>query len=1162
MRHHHAARFRASTTTTSTGRPRVPRRAVAFTLASGLVAALLGTAAMSPAVAADLVTVTVEDPGFSTSGSWSSSAVLGPDAAPTVYTTGTGASASWQLTAPADGVYRVEVAVPDAANSDGKAAYRVTGGAGAPVSMVVDQNAARGTWATIGLVDLDAGEDAMLVLTRSGTAGGPNTRAASARLVPDAGTVPPLETGLPFSDAHEDGLADWTAVGTSDLGVWSPGTAEFDYLGVSNAASSSGSYIRPTSPIELPDQYRIALSVKIDSTAGSVNLLTDLLAPYSTTANNLAVQLAPSEFKIARPNAGTILCKGGSPIVAGEWFQLEVVRAEGITAVYVNSELVAAVEPGLAGGSISLGAYKSVAQFGGIGIEQLSAAPAGHPTTASGCSWTPSTGAGSPQPVIINQTGFDLGGVKRFTAPSALDGETFQVVDADDSVVYEGTIAGQIGDFSDFDPASTGPYRVLLSGEAGDGESYEFGIGANWTERISYLNAIAFMTDVRCFYGALAGQAMNGTDAKCKTGLAWRDSHQLSFEIPTLVDLYLANPSAIGDIRMPEATYSGLQYPLDADAPEVARLISWGAEIYLTGQYDHVLIKEQLASFLWVYPELSEWIPAELYEAVRDYLFPIWSQASYSRYSWYDYTAHTADLLQVYTQVGTGKGEFPPGHSIVPNLRMWQVAEREGRADAPQYLDAALAQAQWIVDNLDVSDPATTKGQRQAEYQLMTALATLALTVPAESVPAGLGAFAQDWADVVIERSDNMWDFRKYSDDRWTIPNFTGGGSGEDPNETGNLLGFPAAALAASVLIGDADTDARLAEIAQAHVDDVFGRNPTGRAAQYRIHDPELAFEGLDLGWFSEYQGGNGLLQGSHGVFDGSPKNGHYPFNPGVSNIGHTEGWVTFNTAWLEALAWRAFTATAVSLGAVSAPADGSVGVVLRAPLNMDAAGGNTGEVRVSVNDGAPTPVTVTQTGANALDYTADLDLAALGAVQGDVVTVSYGLGPFERSASVTVTAAGTDPDPGADPGEEPPTTTPTVVDPEDADPSLELAATHFELVNGELIAQLGSAAADQWFYAVVHSTPVQLGWFRADAAGQVTVPVPAGLPAGVHTLQLYDASGALVAWGQFSVAAAPGSADLAATGVSVGAVALTLLLAGCAILTGLILQRRRRATP
>ena len=140
-------------------------------------------------------------------------------------------------------------------------------------------------------------------------------------------------------------------------------------------------------------------------------------------------------------------------------------------------------------------------------------------------------------------------------------------------------------------------------------------------------------------------------------------------------------------------------------------------------------------------------------------------------------------------------------------------------------------------------------------------------------------------------------DFRKYSDDRWTIPSFTGGGSGEDPNESGNVLGFSAAALAATTLIADDAIDARLAEIAQAHVDDVFGRNPTGRAAQYRIKDPELAFEGLDLGWFSEYQGGYGLLQGARGVFDGSPKNGHYPFNTGLANIGHTEGWVTFTTA-------------------------------------------------------------------------------------------------------------------------------------------------------------------------------------------------------------------------------------------------------------------------
>jgi LPXTG-motif cell wall-anchored protein len=52
------------------------------------------------------------------------------------------------------------------------------------------------------------------------------------------------------------------------------------------------------------------------------------------------------------------------------------------------------------------------------------------------------------------------------------------------------------------------------------------------------------------------------------------------------------------------------------------------------------------------------------------------------------------------------------------------------------------------------------------------------------------------------------------------------------------------------------------------------------------------------------------------------------------------------------------------------------------------------------------------------------------------------------------------------------------------------------------------------------------------------------------------------VAWGAFTVAAAPGAdPDLAATGVSIGATALAVLLAGCVILLGLVLQRRRRRT-
>ncbi|HEY9266901.1 MAG TPA: hypothetical protein VIQ11_20090, partial [Mycobacterium sp.] len=645
-------------------------------------------------------------------------------------------------------------------------------------------------------------------------------------------------------------------------------------------------------------------------------------------------------------------------------------------------------------------------QFGAVGVEQLSTPPVGHPTTAVGCPWAPGTGALADQPIVINQTGYDLGGAKRFTAPNAVDGETFKIVDASGGEVFSGSVTAQVGDFTAFDPAGTGPFRILIDGSAGEGESYEFGIGADWTERVTYQNAIEFMTDARCFYGAIADQPLNGTDAYCKGGLGWRDSHQFSFEIPALVDLYFANPSAIGDIRVPEATYSGLQYPTAPDSPEIVKLIAWGAEIYLRGQYDHAFVKEQLASFLWAYPELSEWIPQALYDDVRDYLFPIWSQPEYSRYTWYNYTPHTADLLQVYTQKGTGKGEFPPGHSVVPNLRMWEVAQREGMSDASTYRDAAIAQTQWLLANADVSDPTWTKGQRQGEYHLMTAIATVARAVPTESLPAGMATsmreFALSWADVAIARSTNMWDFRRYSDERWTIPVFIGSGTVEDPNETGNLLGFPAAAFAAASLIGEGASTDRLVQIAQAQVDDIFGRNPTGRAAQYRGADPELGYEGIDLGWFSELQGG-ALLAGTHGVFDGSPKNGHYPFNPKTQDIGHTEAWVTFHTAWLTSLAWRADARTSISVSSATAAPNDTIEVTLRAPLNMDVAGGNTAEAWVEVNGERVTSTTVEQTEVNGLEYRGALDLAELDLEDGDVVSVGYGLGSFAHSATVSV---------------------------------------------------------------------------------------------------------------------------------------------------------------
>ncbi|KAF2416791.1 cellulase N-terminal Ig-like domain-containing protein [Microbacterium sp. B35-30] len=975
-----------------------------------VVAAPAAQAAASVGVTVQVTDTTPRADGsvpFSVTGSWVPSAVTGPDGAPSLYSSSTTTTATWTLPVEQAGTYRVEAGIPDAGNSETGSAYTVSGGAGATTTTTVDQNAARGTWAGLGSVRLAAGETATVRLARQATTTGTNTRAAGMRLVPVEDS-PEAGSGLPFAETWSGGLGGWTPL-SGAIEAWGIQSGEVDAAAIDNTAATSGSYLRPTAAIDLPDAYTLRTSVRVDELAanGTVSLLVDATAPFSHVARNTAIQITATGIKVARPNGGAVLCTGRAPIELGDWANLEVTRANGIVAVWIDSALVAAVPAANAGGTIGIGAYRADARVGGIGVEQLESVPAGHPTTATGCGWTPSTGTGAPQPVVINQTGYDLGGPKRFTAPNALDGEPFQVVDASDAVVYEGSVHGQVGEFSDFDPAATGPYKILVHGVAGEGDSYEFGIGANWTERVSYDNAIAFMSDVRCFFGDLTGKPLNGTHAQCMRGLGWRDSHQMSFELSSLVDLYMANPTPIAEIRMPDAVYEGLHYPTADGSPEIARLLAWGAEIYLRGQYDHALVKEQLASFLWAYPEFDEWIPDALYEDVRDYLFPIWNKAEYSRYFWHDYTPHTAALLQVYTQVGTGKGEFPPGHSIVPNLRMWEVAVREGRDDADRYREAAVAQAQWLIDNVDLVDPGTTKGQRQGEYHLMTSLAILAATIPSDA-PERTRDFARAWADVAISRSANMWDFRKYSDDRWTIPSFTGGGSGEDPNESGNVLGFPAAALAATTLIGDDAIDARLAEIAQAHVDDIFGRNPTGRAAQYRISDPQLAFEGLDLGWFSEYQGGYGLLQGARGVFDGSPKNGHYPFNTSVANIGHTEGWVTFTTAWIESLVWRAFASSSIGMDE-TAPADGSATVTLRAPLNMDAEGGNTGEVRVSIDGVAVHPLQVTQVGINALDYTGQLDLAALEVEPGDTVTVSHGVGPFARTASLVVTAPADD---------------------------------------------------------------------------------------------------------------------------------------------------------
>jgi hypothetical protein len=620
----------------------------------------------------------------------------------------------------------------------------------------------------------------------------------------------------------------------------------------------------------------------------------------------------------------------------------------------------------------------------------------------------------NPQPVFVNQSGYNLNKSKRFTAPNADSAATFAIRKVGQtSPVFSGNVVNQIGDFTSFNPSDTGEYVITVNGTAGEGQSVPFSIGHNWIERVSYGRAVDFMVDSRCWNGNSGSRGT--TEAGCGTGVAWRDSHQFAFEIPTLLAQFYSNPSAYS--RMPAtATYNFAGADLPAGTPEIVRLIYWAVDVYITprpgltgdaGRVNHTLLKEQLAYFLYAYPDLQTWIPQSVYNQVRDYTFAYWGDTDKSRWNWYDVT-HTANLFQTYTQIGSGKGAFPPGHSIVPNLMMYEVAKREGRSDFQSYFDAAYNNTEWLIANLDWSNPATTKGQRMSEHVTMEALAYFQKEYPTLAPP-GLYAKIESWADTMISRSNNLWDFRKYSATTWIIPSF---------NEPGNVAGFPAAAFAAVSVLTDATRKTNLRRIAMSQIDHVFGRNPAGRHFSHEAGNANAGFEGVEFGWFGEYNGGAGALNSVRGVLDGSLKEASYPYNPNA-NPGYIEGWVNFNTAWNASLAYMAYDDTEVKAynsgftGEISSLTPGTTfGVQLKAPLNFNYSTVETGTIQISTSRGDKLTVTANETSANGTAFRATVTSAS-GAVNssdnvlqlanGDTVTLSYGYGTFQRKDTLTV---------------------------------------------------------------------------------------------------------------------------------------------------------------
>ena len=369
------------------------------------------------------------------------------------------------------------------------------------------------------------------------------------------------------------------------------------------------------------------------------------------------------------------------------------------------------------------------------------------------------------------------------------------------------------------------------------------------------------------------------------------------------------NPNSEGVMEAVRRYYTELEPPRPG-APDVVQLIHWGLGYYLfhpatrdpsddpLPQQIHSQTVEQFAYLLYAWPELKRWLPQSFYDRCQEFALahwktagllevdPLWDAQSYLTPEQITGANPTGGSLHPY------KGRHAPGHSIQPNLMMYEVARRAGRTDAGVYLAAAKAQTQWLIEHMDWNDPRTTKGQRMSEFKTITSLAWFLERYP-DQAPARLRGKITAWARVMIQRSENLWDFRRYDlDKHWTIPKL---------NETGNLVAFAASALAAAPVIEDAAMRRRLREIAYAQVDNVFGRNPRLAAAP---HHPEKGFPLVKRGW-PKGQPDNtcARLETTRGSLSASPGSEMYPFNPG-GEFRHPEGWVNYNAAWNVALAY------------------------------------------------------------------------------------------------------------------------------------------------------------------------------------------------------------------------------------------------------------------
>ena len=231
----------------------------------------------------------------------------------------------------------------------------------------------------------------------------------------------------------------------------------------------------------------------------------------------------------------------------------------------------------------------------------------------------------------------------------------------------------------------------------------------------------------------------------------------------------------------------------------------------------------------------------------------------------------------------------------MPNLLMYEVAKREKLNHPENFLKAAQAQAEWMIENIEWKNPKYSKAQRISEHKTIQGLAHFQYFYP-EYAPKDLQKKITEWAERAVSLADNMWDFRKFNEDIYTLPGY---------NEVGNIIAFPACALSVALTIENESLKNRLVQLAYSHYDNFMGRNPQNASS---INFPELGFEGIEMPWPYPDKRRDicARLEITRGSLSSLPGSEMYPFNPN-GRPRHGEGWTAYNACWNLTIAYLNF---------------------------------------------------------------------------------------------------------------------------------------------------------------------------------------------------------------------------------------------------------------